>query len=85
MKRQALYNARMKLGITQEHIAEQIGINRSHYGFIENGQRNPSYIVAYRISRFFKIPIQELFSDIIFFGDRCYTKKQLKKLDTKAV
>jgi len=76
MKREKLYQLREGKKMTHEDIAKAIGISRSHYGFIENGQRNPSYDVARRLSEFFKCPIKELFPDVIFFGGRSYVEKQ---------
>lgn len=84
MKREKLYNKRISLGLSQKDVAEKVGINRSHYGFIENGQRNPSYTVANRISEFFGMPIKDLFPGLIFFGSRCYAQKQEEAYNTQA-
>lgn len=79
MKRLKLLELRLSLGVTHEQIAKAIRISRSYYGFIENGQRNPSLEVASRISSFFDRSINEVFPDIIFFGNRCYEMRQKSK------
>lgn len=79
MKREKLYQLREAKNMTHEDVANAIKISRSHYGLIENGQRNPSYDVAQRLSKFFDCPIEELFPDVIFFAGRCYVKKQKDK------
>lgn len=76
MKREKLITFRKKSNLTQVQVADMVAINRSHYGFIENGERNPSYEVAHKISDVFGVTIEEAFPDEIFFGNRCYIKKQ---------
>lgn len=84
MKRQVLFDLREKRKLTHDDIAKAIGISRSHYGLIENGNRNPSFEVAQRLSDFFKVPIKELFPDVIFFAGRCYEEKQNEETEKTA-
>lgn len=76
MRREKLFELRNKKELTHEDVAKAIGISRSHYGLIENGNRNPSFEVAQRLAKFFKTSIKELFPDVIFFAGRCYEEKQ---------
>ena len=71
-KRDKLISLRLSKKITQKQIAESLNINRSHYGFIESGTRNPSYDVAKRIAEFFELDIRDIFPDLIFFSSRSY-------------
>ena len=48
---------------TQKEIADLIGITTSHYGFIENGERQPSLKVAKKIAEVFNKNIEEIFFD----------------------
>ncbi|WP_092485567.1 helix-turn-helix transcriptional regulator [Desulfoscipio geothermicus] len=58
--RQKLYELRNKKGYRQQDVALSIGISRRMYGFIESGNRNPSWEVAQRLEKFFGIPATEL-------------------------
>lgn len=46
---------------TQKEIADKVGITTSHYGFIENGDRQPSLKVAKKIADVFGKKIEEIF------------------------
>lgn len=80
MKRHRLIELRIKRGMTQQQVAEQAGLARSYYGFIENGIRNPTLGKALRIARVFGLSLEEVFPNDVFFGDRCYTTKQLEQM-----
>lgn len=56
-----LYEARKKRGLTQQEVAERVGIDRTHYVRIENGSRTPSLGVARKIASVFGMPIEEIF------------------------
>jgi putative transcriptional regulator len=47
--------------ITQEELAEKIGVTRKTINTIENCKFVPSTILAIRIARFFEIKVEELF------------------------
>ncbi|MDP2709382.1 MAG: helix-turn-helix transcriptional regulator [bacterium] len=53
---------RIKLGITQEELAEKVGVRRETIVFLEQGKYNPSLKLALNIAKELKIPIDELFS-----------------------
>lgn len=40
--KKTLINARQKLNLTHEDVANLANITRQYYGMIENGERNPS-------------------------------------------
>ena len=73
MKRADLLKIRKEKGLTQEEIARNTGINRSYYGLIENGNRNPSLKVAIRIAGFLNVKLKEIFTDEMFFSEKCYS------------
>lgn len=50
---------------SQKEIADKIGITTSHYGFIENGDRQPSLKVAKKIADVFGKKIEEIFFDSV--------------------
>lgn len=48
-------------GLSQEELAEKLGIHRTYMSFIERGMRNPSLLMIFKISRALKIKLPELF------------------------
>jgi putative transcriptional regulator len=63
---------RKQRGITQEELAEALEVSRQTISSIENGRYNPSIILAFKIARYFGMPIEEIF---IFEGDLKDEKK----------
>lgn len=47
--------------LTQEALAEQIGVTRQTILAIEKGKYDPSLELAFRISRLFRVPIDKMF------------------------
>jgi len=52
---------RSKLNITQEKLAEMVGVRRETIIFLEQGKYNPSLRLAYNISKALQTGIDELF------------------------
>ena len=48
-------------GIKQEELAEVLEVSRQTIGSLENGRYNPSILFAFKISRYFGMPIEEIF------------------------
>jgi putative transcriptional regulator len=59
--RMTLRQARKNAGMTQEELAELVGIDRAFYSNIERGKHTPSLSVAYKIARVLKSSIETLF------------------------
>ena len=53
---------RAEMRITQEELANHIGITRATVIAIEKGNYNPSLELAFKLSRFFQRNIDEIFS-----------------------
>jgi len=53
---------RTKLGITQEELAEKVGVRRETIIFLEQGKYNPSLKLALNIAKELKTSVDELFS-----------------------
>ena len=45
---------RVKLGMTQEELAFNAGLNRAYIGYIERGERNPSTETVFKIAKALK-------------------------------
>ena len=65
--RNKLIELREQKGLTQEEVAEIVGISRSFYSLIESGLRNPTYGLAKKIAHFFNEDIENLFFDLDSF------------------
>lgn len=47
--------------ISQQALANAVGVTRLTIHSIENGKFNPSTLLALRIARFFGLPLEEVF------------------------
>lgn len=52
---------------TQKEVAESVGVSQSAIRQYEHGNRSPSDVVKYRLSKLFEMPVQDLFFQDIFF------------------
>ncbi len=52
---------RAKLNITQEKLAEMVGVRRETIIFLEKGKYNPSLRLAYNISKALQSNMEDLF------------------------
>ena len=57
-----VFDLRTKNQLTQEQLAEVIDVTRATINAIERGDYNPSLELAFRLSRFFKKNIEEIFT-----------------------
>ncbi len=56
-----VYELRIKSSITQEALAEAVGVTRQTIIAIEKGNYTPSVLLALKIAKFFKKPVEEIF------------------------
>lgn len=56
-----LEQLRKERGINQEELAEALEVSRQTIGSLENGRYNPSIILAFKIARYFKLAIEDIF------------------------
>lgn len=52
---------RTKAGITQEELAEKVGVSRQTIIAIEKGNYTPSVLLAMKIAKAFKKTVEEVF------------------------
>lgn len=57
----AIRALRKERGLSQETLADYAGIDRSHMGRIERGERNVTILNLLRVSTALKCPVSELF------------------------
>lgn len=55
---------RQALGLSQEALADYAGIDRSHMGKLERGERNVTFLNIMRIARAIQCVPSDLFKDI---------------------
>ncbi|KUK17583.1 helix-turn-helix transcriptional regulator [Thermococcus sibiricus] len=48
-------------GLTQEDLAKTLGVTRQTIIAIEKGKYNPSLELAFKIAKFFKVNIEDIF------------------------
>ena len=56
--------------MTQQQLADNVGVTRQTIVAIENGKYSPTLELAFRIAHLFKVPLDEVFS---------YNPNELKK------
>ncbi|MBQ4265787.1 MAG: helix-turn-helix transcriptional regulator [Clostridia bacterium] len=54
---------RKERGIRQEDLAQALGVSRQTVISLEKGKYNPSLSLAFRLARYFAMPIEEIFDD----------------------
>lgn len=66
MKARKIYNRisvlRQERGVSRKELAEKVGVNFQTVGYLEREEYNPSLDLAFRISEFFALPIDLIFS-----------------------
>ena len=70
MSESTIYNRlpvlRAERGLSRQDLAKALGINYQTVGYLERGEYNPSLELAFRISEFFELPIEAIFSHTPF-------------------
>ena len=54
---------RRERGIRQEDLASALGVSRQTVISLEKGRYNPSLALAFKLSRYFGLPIEGIFDD----------------------
>ncbi len=60
--RNVVQQVRMAKGWTQEELAEKLDVSRQTVIAIEKGNYTPSVLLALKIAKVFKQPIEDIFS-----------------------
>ncbi len=56
-----IQRVRKKTNLTQEDVAEKVGISRAYMGYIEQGRYSASLEVIEKIARVLKVKMSDLF------------------------
>ncbi len=52
---------RMQYGLSQDALAEKVGVSRQTIISLEKGKYNPSIMLAFKLARVFRCQIEDLF------------------------
>lgn len=56
-----LARLRKKYRVTQKELAQNLSVTRQTISVIENGHYCPTLTLAFKIARFFDVPIEDIF------------------------
>lgn len=66
METRKIYNRiallRQERDVSRKDLSEALGVNFQTIGYLERGEYNPSLDLAFKISAFFNLPIDFIFS-----------------------
>ena len=54
---------RREKGVRQEDLAQALNVSRQTIISLEKGKYNPSLTLAFKLARYFALPIEEIFDD----------------------
>jgi putative transcriptional regulator len=57
-----VHECRTKLGLTQEQLAEKVGVTRQTIIAVERGNYTPSVLLALKLAETFSVSVETLFS-----------------------
>jgi putative transcriptional regulator len=57
----SVYSARKKRKVTQEKLAQALGVTRQTIIAIEKGSYTPSVCLALKIAKYFKVNVEKIF------------------------
>ena len=56
-----LEELRKERGVNQEELAAELEVSRQTIGSLENGRYNPSILLAFKLSKYFGLKIEDIF------------------------
>ena len=66
MEEQQLYNRiaglRAARGLSQQQLADAIGVSRKTISTVETSRFTPSVVIALQMARYFEVPVEQIFS-----------------------
>ena len=57
---------RVERGLSRHDLAAAVGVNYQTIGYLERGEYSPSLELAFRLSEYFGLPIEAIFSRVPF-------------------
>ncbi len=62
MLHNCIYDLRSKAGMTQEELAQKVGVTRQTIIAMEKGNYTPSVLLALKLAKVFKQPVEKIFN-----------------------
>lgn len=56
-----IQKARKATGVTQEELADKVGVTTTWIGYIETGYRRPNLKMIYKIARALNVKVKDIF------------------------
>jgi putative transcriptional regulator len=74
---------RAERGLSRQELAVAIGVNHQTVGYLERGDYSPSLELAFRISEFFGLPVEAIFSREPFrpLSEQVYARERREDID----
>ena len=57
-----IHKLRLQHKISQQELAEAIGVSRKTISTVETGRFTPSVVIALKIAEYFAIPVEQVFA-----------------------
>lgn len=67
---------RQKANLTQQELANKLGVHRGTYSNYESGKREPDFEMVQKIAEFFKVPLDYLFGNSNIIERKIYLHKE---------
>ncbi len=61
MKQYTMQELRIKNNLTQEQIAQKVGISKDYVSLIERGKRSPSDKIKNKFAKIYNVPVVQIF------------------------
>ncbi len=61
---------RTQQGLTQQAVAQKVGISRSSYAYYEVGKTHPLFLTLLKLARFFQVRVEYLIDDNLWVDGR---------------
>ncbi|GGO65012.1 helix-turn-helix transcriptional regulator [Bowmanella pacifica] len=57
-----IHKLRTQRKVSQQELADAIGVSRKTISTVETGRFTPSVVIALKMARFFEVPVESIFS-----------------------
>jgi DNA-binding XRE family transcriptional regulator len=71
---------RAERGLSRQELADAVGVNFQTVGYLERGDYTPSLELAFKLSEYFALPIEAIFSNRPFkpLSEQMYRKTEVE-------
>ncbi|MDX2005774.1 MAG: helix-turn-helix transcriptional regulator [Meiothermus sp.] len=71
---------RAERGLSRQELADAVGVNFQTVGYLERGDYTPSLELAFKLSEYFGLPVEAIFSNRPFkpLSEQMYKKTEVR-------